>query len=106
IRDKLVTGVQTCALPIFTGGVATNHVLFNFATSGTDIHFGGGGTGATGEGIYLSTLRKIDLGPGTVLGEVIGGNDITITSGGRVIGVPEPSSCALVLTALGILGAA
>src|SRR5215475_5168418 len=43
IRDFHVTGVQTCALPIYVGGKHTLSVRYNFLDSNTDNFLGGGG---------------------------------------------------------------
>src|SRR3989441_7425751 len=82
IRDKLVTGVQTCALPIFA--CATCHDPVSHATDGLALSIGTGGSG-------LGPSRT--LGPGrqfiprnapTLLNTGLGG--FYLFWGGRVSG--------------------
>src|SRR6266568_8424597 len=71
IRDGTVTGVQTCALPIFTAGVANGTYIFNssnclgqvppcFSESRLAVEYGGP-TGSSGHsdfrgGAYLAVM--------------------------------------------------
>jgi choice-of-anchor A domain-containing protein len=64
-------------------------VLYNVVGSGQDVQLNGGTSNgmpnSTIEGVLLAPDRNIDLSPGFVAGEVIGGGQqITITSGGVV----------------------
>jgi hypothetical protein len=91
---------------ILTGGLSPNDVLYNVTGTGQAIQFSGGGNSAQLNGILLSPFRDIQLAPGLVVGEIIGGGNIlTLTSGADA--VPEPSTVALVvLVAITWAGAA
>lgn len=83
---------------ILTGGLSSNDVLYNVTGTGQAIQFSGGGNSAQLNGILLSPFRDIQLAPGLVVGEIIGGGNIlTLTSGADA--VPEPSTFALVALA-------
>jgi len=71
------------------GGVEPKDVLYNIIGAGADIAFSGGGGGAgccaaIVDGTLLAPLRKINLSPGLVNGQVISGKDISIVSGAGV----------------------
>ena len=79
------------------GGVLPSDVLYNIIGAGSDVAFSGGGGGvgcckAIVDGTLLAPLRKINLSPGLVNGQVISGKDINITSGASV-------RCPLTVTA-------
>jgi hypothetical protein len=75
---------------VVVSGIAAPHVLFNVLGTGQDVAMGGGTKNGVPNsmlyGIILATQRNIDLSPGFVRPEVIGGgSQITITSGGKVL---------------------
>lgn len=84
---------------VLTGGLTANAVLYNVVGTGQAIQFSGGGNRAQLSGILLSPQRDIQLAPGLVTGEIIGGGNIlTLTSGADA--VPEPSTVALAALAV------
>jgi hypothetical protein len=75
---------------VVDSGLPAPHVLFNVLGTGQDVAMGGGTKNGmpTSQlyGVVLATQRNIDLSPGFVRPEIIGGgSQITITSGGRVL---------------------
>ena len=71
------------------GGVQPKDVLYNIIGAGADVAFSGGGGGvdcckAVVDGTLLAPLRKINLSPGLVNGQIISGKDISIVSGSSV----------------------
>lgn len=80
------------------GGISTSDVLYNVTGTGQAIAFSGGGNQAQLNGILLSPFRDIQLSPGLVNGEIIGGGKIvTLTSSADAVGVPEHSVTTLML---------
>jgi hypothetical protein len=87
-------------------------VLLNY-TSSADIAFSGGGAGDNSKvyGIILSPNNKVNLAPGTVVGEIIGGQNISIVSGSDVVNpppppvIPEPTAMLFGIALVGIVGA-
>ena len=92
--DFKISGDSLKAGVFLDTGMSASDVLFNY--SGIhDIAFSGGGAGDNSQvyGVILSPIQKVSLSPGTVFGEIIGGNDISIVSGSDVVGaVPEPAT--------------
>jgi hypothetical protein len=96
-----------------TGGITSDHVLFNFfGTGGT---LGGSANGATVNGIFLAPNMKINIDAVNLQGRLIGGgsstsnNDFQIVSNAFVTqpapgAIPEPASLAI--WGLGALGCA
>jgi uncharacterized repeat protein (TIGR01451 family) len=71
------------------GGVQPKDILYNIIGSGPDVAFTGGGGGTTCcnssvDGTLLAVLRKINLSPGLVNGQVISAKNISIVSGSSV----------------------
>jgi PEP-CTERM motif len=91
-------------LVLLTGGITPDDVLFNVTGAGSAVQFSGGGNQAQFNGILLAPLRDIQLSPGLVTGEIIGGGNIlTLTSGADA--VPEASTTMLLLAGATLLGA-
>jgi len=93
-----------------TGGITPDQVLFNMIgganlTGGDTLQFAANNVSQAGT--FLDPNGVITENSVNITGHVFGGDasDMQIVSGGTVT-VPEPSSYALVLSALGILGAA
>jgi hypothetical protein len=85
---------------VLTGGILPSDVLYNVTGAGAAIAFSGGGNQAQLNGILLSPFRNIQLAPGLVTGEIIGGGEIlSLTGGGDAVGVPESSTTALLILA-------
>ena len=83
------------------GGVSASNVIYNFTSSGQTITTHAGNA-ISGTLIALHDDFRID---GSFMGEIIGGGDITLMSGARVLPggtLPEPSIFALL--GLGLLG--
>jgi hypothetical protein len=92
--DFKISGDSQKAGVFLDAGMSASDVLFNY-TGSQDIAFTGGGAGDNSQvyGIVLSPIQKVSLSPGTVFGEIIGGNNISIVSGSDVVGaVPEPAT--------------
>jgi len=65
-----------------SAGILPKNVLYNIIGTGPDVAFSGGGGGenccaAIVDGTLLAPLRKINLSPGLVNGEVISAMNIT-----------------------------
>ena len=84
------------------GGVTAGNVIYNFTSSGQTIITRGGNVVS---GTLLALRDDIQIN-GNFFGEIIGGQDITLMSGARILPggatLPEPSIFALL--ALGLLG--
>lgn len=83
-----------------TGGIVSDHVLFNFV--GTGGQLGAAANKAIANGIFLAPNMKVNIDSVTIQGRLIGGggttsnNDFQIVSNAFVIApVPEPSSIVL-----------
>jgi choice-of-anchor A domain-containing protein len=100
---------------LLAGGATEANVLFNY-TGTSDITLSGRGRrrGSVLHGIILALNAKVNLAPGLVVGEIINGSDISLSSGTIIqslvpspLAVPEGASSTFLLSliALGALGA-
>ncbi|MGZ4982875.1 MAG: collagen-binding domain-containing protein [Chthoniobacterales bacterium] len=93
---------------LLTGGLTADHVLFNY-TGTTDVTVSG--SNSLLHGIILALNARVNLSPGLMIGQIISGQDISISSGANVrqtaltAAVPE-SGQSLFLLGLGLLGLA
>jgi choice-of-anchor A domain-containing protein len=96
------------------GGLSANDVLFNYLGT-TAIAFSGGSNPDGSEkaflnGIILAPNADVNLAPGQVTGEIIGGQNISIVSGSDVNGttvvtpVPEATTALFGAALLGVIG--
>jgi choice-of-anchor A domain-containing protein len=98
---------------LLAGGATEANVLFNY-TGTSDITLSGRRRGSVLHGIILALNAKVNLAPGLVVGEIINGSDMSLSSGTIIqslapgtITVPEGASSTFLLSliALGGLGA-
>jgi choice-of-anchor A domain-containing protein len=98
---------------LLSGGATEANVLFNY-TGTSDITLSGRRRGSVLHGIILALNAKVNLAPGLVVGEIINGSDMSLSSGTIIqslapgtITVPEGASSTFLLSliALGGLGA-
>ena len=98
---------------LLAGGATEANVLFNY-TGTSDITLSGRRRGSVLHGIILALNAKVNLAPGLVVGEIINGSDISLSSGTIIqslvpspLAVPEGASSTFLLSliALGALGA-
>jgi len=97
---------------LLAGGATEANVLFNY-TGTSDVTLSGRRRGSVLHGIILALNAKVNLAPGLVVGEIINGSDISLSSGTiiqslapSVVTVPEGASSTFLLglIALGALG--
>ena len=85
---------------VFLGtGLSTSDVLFNISGT-TSVQFSGGGNSAMLYGVILAPNAAINISPGNVVGELIGGQQIQIVSGANVISAVADSGSSILLMAL------
>jgi hypothetical protein len=114
------TSNETIGGPIsLTGGITSDHVLFNFSGTGGELH--GSANGATANGVFLAPNMKINVDNTIFDGRLFGGgsstsnNDFQIVSNAYVVQpvsvscvcVPEPASITTALIggmSLGLVG--
>jgi choice-of-anchor A domain-containing protein len=98
---------------LLAGGATEANVLFNY-TGTSDITLSGRRRGSVLHGIILALNAKVNLAPGLVVGEIISGSDMSLSSGTIIqtlapsaVTVPEGASSTFLLSliALGALGA-
>ena len=103
---------------LLTGGLTTHDVIFNYvgAAGGTAIVSSGGSSNnipnAIFSGVYLVTNSDVNLAPGEIDGEVIGGAagyKITFASGSQAINppttsVPVPAALPAGLAGMAMMG--
>ena len=75
---------------VLTGGLTKNDVVYN-VTGGSVATSGGLNNESTLKGIILAENTSVSISPGAVTGEIIGGENINIASGGSVSGAPGPT---------------
>jgi choice-of-anchor A domain-containing protein len=86
---------------LLTGGVTPDHVLFNITGSGSTVSMSSLNSDVLGT--ILAPSRAVNLSDGTVVGEVISGQNISITGNTAVVqdafssspAVPEPAAYVL-----------
>jgi hypothetical protein len=87
-------------------GLSVSNVLFNI-TGTTGVQLTNGGNAPMLYGIILSPYASINIAPGNVIGEIIGGQQINIVSSAdpttNVASVPDSGS-SVVLLSLGLAG--
>jgi choice-of-anchor A domain-containing protein len=89
-------------------GLSSSSVLFNI-TGTTGVQLTNGGNAPMLYGIILSPYASINIAPGNVIGEIIGGQQINIVSSAsanpppNVASVPDSGS-SIVLLSLGLAG--
>jgi choice-of-anchor A domain-containing protein len=98
---------------LLAGGATEANVLFNY-TGTSDVTLSGRRRGSVLHGIILALNAKVNLAPGLVVGEIISGSDMSLSSGTIIqtlapsaVTVPEGASSTFLLSliALGALGA-
>jgi hypothetical protein len=91
---------------VLTGGLTPSDVVFNL-TGGDFATSGGLNNESVLSGIVLDLNGQVHLTPGAVTGEVIGGQNINIASGGSIKGVPaipESNTIISLITAVATWG--
>jgi hypothetical protein len=86
---------------LLASGLSSSNVLFNITGTIGVALTGGLDHESVLNGIILAPDASISITPGLVIGEIIGGENINIASGGSV--VPEASSSLLFMFGLGLL---
>ena len=86
-----------------SSGLSSSDVLFNI-TGTTGVQFSGGGNNPMLYGVILAPNAAINIAPGNVVGEVIGGKEIQIASASNLVATVPDSGSSLVLTILSVVG--
>ncbi|HVS35504.1 MAG TPA: choice-of-anchor A family protein, partial [Gemmataceae bacterium] len=88
-----------------SGGVTADDVVFNMINGGAVSTSGGLNNESVLNGLVLDATGKIQLTPGLVNGEIVGGDNINLASGATINNTPTPAVApappSLVLMSLG-----
>lgn len=84
-------------------GLSSSDVLFNI-TGTTGVQFSGGGNNPMLYGVILAPNAAINIAPGNVVGEIIGGKAIQVVSAPNLVATVPDSGSSIVLTILSAIG--